>query len=124
MICGSRTYIPDLGQHRFCTLELSPGSNPNHDMPNQENKLKPHQSGEWVWATPYPEIGPEMKSGAYYSEDDFSYGYGQKEAVEEVISAVAADILGNLEGKKFRGIRNGIGIQRYFENQLTEPNAT
>lgn len=61
MICGNRTFIPDIGQYRFCTLPIGLSTNPNHDMPNQENKIKPHRSGEWTWATPYPEIGPEQE---------------------------------------------------------------
>src|SRR6188768_1610342 len=51
MICGVRTFIPDIGQHRFCTMVLGSVTNPNHDMPGPENKLVPHRSGEWIWAT-------------------------------------------------------------------------
>ena len=50
-------------------------------MPNQNNKLRPHRSGEWTWSTEYPEIGPELKSGAFYSADDDPVGL--KQLVEE-----------------------------------------
>lgn len=69
MLCGQQTFIPDIGQHRFCTFPLDDLTNPNHDMPNQENKLKPHRSGEWTWSSQYPEIGPDLPGGEFYSED-------------------------------------------------------
>ena len=69
MICGNRTFIPELGQHRFCTLLIGLSTNPNHDMPNPDNKIKPHRSGEWTWATPYSAIGPVLDCGMFYKED-------------------------------------------------------
>lgn len=85
MICGNRTFIPELGQHRFCTLMIGLRTNPNHDMPNAENKIVPHRSGEWTWATEYPEIGPDMESGAFWSEDhEF---FWEDQVVQEMIDS-------------------------------------